>query len=169
MDLLMIVLRLLHIVGAIFWVGGGLLMIRFITPTIRMLGPEGIKFFDTLITKTPYNAAFAVAGLSTNIAGAIMYYKVSDGFDADWIETTNAIVLSIGAVAGLLALGHGMISIGPTIDKYAALVKEVGGGTPTPQQAALGEALANKLEARGTISLFFMIIAVFGMATWRYF
>src|SRR5437016_2135971 len=103
MNLLLVVLRLLHIVLAFTWFGLGMVMTLYIGPTAAASGETGVRFLKALYTHTPIARIVPmVAGLTT-LAGILLYLfgSVSTHF-----STTGNIVLGIGAVAGILATAH---------------------------------------------------------------
>ncbi len=53
MDLVLIVLRLIHIVSGVLWVGGAFLVFRFVEPAIKDLGPQGEPFMSRVGPRLP--------------------------------------------------------------------------------------------------------------------
>jgi uncharacterized membrane protein len=171
MDILMIVLRLIHIFSGVFWVGATLFLWRFVTPAVQKMGTDGGKFMRALLSDTPYLRAIAGAAAATVISGLLMYWKVSNGFSGDWMSLTSSIVLTIGALAGLAAAGHGLFVIAPLGRQISALGNAMAsaGGPPTPEQASSMQALQAKMARNVPIISGLMIVAVIGMASARYF
>lgn len=167
----MIILRLLHIFSGVFWVGTTLFMWLFLTPTVKQMGADGPKVMRTLLNTTQFSQVIGITSIITLLSGLWMYYKVSNGFDADWMSLTSSIVLSIGAIAGIGASGHGASVLRPTSEKIAALGNEIaaGGGPPTPEQGAAMAELQAKMAQGTQMTAIMMIIAVAGMASFRYF
>lgn len=163
MDILMIVLRLLHIFAGMYWVGTAMFLSFFAEPAILTSGDHGNGFLRQLYAGTKFGASMGMSAIVTTLAGLIMYYKVSGHFDADWMKSSNGIVLSIGAVAGILAAGHGGSTLGPKSSEYEALAKNSNAST-----AELNN-LRDYIFKHSRISLGLMLVAVFGMATARYF
>lgn len=170
MDIYIIVLRLIHIFAGIFWVGSGFFMVGLFIPAMRAQGPQGGRFMYGLMKYSRFNVAMPVSSLLTTAAGVLLYWEVSDGFNADWMGSDPGIVLSIGVTAGLLAFGHGAAVTGPTAGKVekamdAAFFKD---GPPSPEEAATLQVLGAKMGHHAMISLVLMIISVVGMASARY-
>ena len=80
MNFLMIVLRLLHIISGVVWVGAGLIMFFFIGPTLGATAEAGQKFAQHLMTKTRFTAVITTSAILTVLAGFGMYWIDSDGF-----------------------------------------------------------------------------------------
>jgi len=170
MDVYMVILRLIHFFGGTFWVGAGILMIWFISPTVRALGKDGQTFMKGFVTQSKFTQAMPVASMSTTISGLLLYYSVSDHFNSDWITSAGGVVLTIGSVAGIAATLHGIMHTGPTTSRLAALGKQIDaqGGPPSESQLAELRTLQAKNAHAGQISLALMIVAVIGMAAARY-
>jgi uncharacterized membrane protein len=162
MDILMVSLRLVHIIGGVYWVGTAMFLAFFAEPAILKSGEKGDAFLRQLYTGTKFGASMGASSLLTTLAGLVLYYKVSGHFNADWMQSANGVVLSIGAVAGLLAAGHGMAALGPKSGQYETLVTS---GTASDQEI---NHLRDYLFKHGRISLGLMLVAVVGMASARY-
>ena len=170
MDTLMIILRLVHIFAGIFWVGAGLFLLIILMPVMEAMGEEGNRFRMGFVSKSRFNAAMPIASLLTTAAGVWLFVKVSDQFNSDWMSSDGGIVMSIGALAGVLAFGHGAAVTGPTFSKMAEKIKaiEAQGGPPGDAQIAELQELGHKSHIHGRISILLMVISVIGMAAARY-
>jgi uncharacterized membrane protein len=170
MDEYMVVLRLIHILVGIFWVGAAWFMVGVALPTLRAVGPDGQPFMRGLLTRSRFVIAMPTAALLTTVSGLLLYYRVSDHFNSDWMGSTPGVTLSIGVVAGLLAFGHGVGVTAMTARRLARLIREIEGqgGPPSEEQSARLRALQAKMGASAPITAGLMVIAVIGMASWRY-
>lgn len=169
MDTWMIILRIVHIFAGIFWVGAGFFVLLVVVPAQRKL-QGGPNLMGLIGGNSGFNALMPLSALLTTVAGLVLYYEVSNGFNADWMESDGGIVLSIGSLAGLLAFGHGGAVIGPTSSKLGKLGEEISkqGTPPTPEQIAELNALQAKSVLHVRISVILMIVAVLGMSAARY-
>ena len=170
MDVYMIVLRLLHILGGIFWVGTTLFFVLFFEPVIKAAGPAG----GTIMGKLALTRFSPVMGLSSSltvVAGFLMYWNDSNSFQGNWILSTPGIVLTIGSIAGILASIVGLGFQMPASARIAALQKEMqaAGGPPEPAQLAELQALTKKISTASCWGAVLMVIAVIGMAGAREF
>ena len=111
----------------------------------------------------------AVAGSSvvTTLAGLLLYLV---GQSSTHFSQTGNIVLGIGAVAGLLAAGHGGMATGKATAAYgAALAKYVVDNQPiAAEDAAALRELGMKVATHSRISFYLMLIALIGMGLARY-
>jgi hypothetical protein len=166
----MVVLRIVHILAGVFWVGAALTVILFIQPTAREVGPAAGPFMAHLAgRKRLIDFVLSAAGL-TVLAGLLMYWRVSGGLDLDWVGSAPGISLTIGALCAIAALAVGGSVVRPGIMATLAIGREVAasGGAPTPEQAAQMQAIQRRSIAAGKAIVPLLIVAVIGMAAARY-
>lgn len=90
-------LKLVHVVAAIFWVGGSLLLQLFAARTARSGAEIRVKFAEDMLT---VGRAFAVAGVTVLIAGVWLVFRVEAwDWDQAWISIGFIGVL-LGAILG---------------------------------------------------------------------
>ena len=170
MDTYMIVLRIVHILAGVFWVGAALTTILFLQSTAREVGPAAGPFMAHLAGKKHLvDWVLRAAGL-TILAGALMYWRVSGGLDGDWLTSAPGISLTIGALCAIAAFSLGLSVVRPTIMSTLAIGREVAatGGPPTPEQGAQLQALQKRGKSVGQVIVPLLIVAVSGMAAARY-
>ncbi len=93
MDVLMIILRILHIFSGIFWVGTNFFMVLFLVPSLRLAGPAGGTVMGKLTTSR-FSLTIGLAAIITVLAGLTMYWLDSKGFQLSWITGPSGIVLT---------------------------------------------------------------------------
>ncbi len=158
--------RLLHILAGVVWVGAGLTAELMILPTVRRLGPTGAAFFSAFYRFSIFSKVMPVASLTTTLAGLYLYARWFLSAGSLPFSTTGTIVLSVGALFGLAAFGHG-ISIGRLSGRFLA-ASIAAGESPTPEQRATLAGLQERMGRSGRVSLILMVIALVGMASARY-
>ncbi len=170
MDIVMIVLRLIHIFAGIFWAGAAFFLLLVLMPALNAMGQEGNRFRQVFIARSRFITVMPIASLLTTVAGVLLFVRVSDHFNSDWLSSDGGIVLSIGALAGLLAFGHGLGTTNVTFRKSAALIKaiEAQGSPPTESQLAQLQALGQRGASSARISTLLLIISIAGMSAARY-
>lgn len=162
------VFRLLHIVAGVIWVGSAVLLSMYIDPALDRSDVDTSKFMRALYTRTSFTKLMPAVAIITTVAGLVLYWMVTNGFsDAAFMRSGQGIVLSIGALFGLFAFGHGGGALGRMTGKYVDLVKEAGDNPSTEQQQSL-EALEAKLRLHSRISMWLAVVAVIFMAGARY-
>lgn len=166
MATLLVLLRLIHIVGAFVWVGMALTMYFFVSPAVRKAGPAGSGFMRALVGATSYSTVIAAASGIT-VAAGILLYLVTGSF-ARFSQTGN-LVLGIGAVAGLIAFVHGSIFLGGITRRMKAIMLALpADGPPPAEQAGQLQALGAQLAMHMPYSMALMAVAVLGMGLARY-
>ena len=166
----MVILRLIHIFAGIVWVGSAWFMTFLLGPTVRALGKDGQVFMRGFVKKSRAPLVMVSSSLLTTVAGLLLYYRVSDHFNSDWMGSTAGAVLTIGSLAGFGEFLYGNAVIGPTIGKLGALGDEIeqGGGPPTEGQMARLRALQGRMHTGDRISTLLLVVAVAGMAGARH-
>ena len=113
------VLRLLHIVAGLLWVGAALMMSLYIEPTAAASGADGKRFLRALYTASRTFARLIPLSASvTTVAGLLLYGMLSYH---EAMSSPMGVILSIGALFGLLAFGHGYFTVWRRAGEYARL------------------------------------------------
>ncbi len=170
MAILIIVLRAVHILGGIFWTGAVITLYGFVLPSTRATQPESARFTSQLAGRSGLTAWMTAASAACLLAGLALYAPISGRFDRDWLRSTRGMVLSLGALVGVLAALEGLMVLGPTARRLGAVGREIeaAGGPPTPAQAAELGRLQDKLGRTGTRAAWMLGIAALLMAVARY-
>ena len=166
MNALMIVLRLLHVVAGVFWVGAALFTRFYLVPSVAATAESGQAFMRHLTTKTNLTQSVTVASYLTVVAGAILYWIDSRGFTSAWQTSGAGVGFGLGALAGLVGFGFGQV-----VGRSASLIGKLGSqiqGSPTAEQIAALEQARNKMNNASAVSTAFLIAALVLMATARY-
>jgi uncharacterized membrane protein len=168
MDIYMIILRLIHVLSGIFWVGTALFFVLFFEPTIKAAGPAGGTVMGRL-TLTRFPMVMAVSSILNVATGFLMYLIDSGGFQINWISTPSGVTITIGSVAGILAFLLGLAVEMPASARMATLQKEIqaAGGAPAPSQMEEMQVLQEKISNGSRWGAVLMVIAVLGMAIAR--
>lgn len=158
-------LRIIHIVGGVFWVGGSLIMSFFVSPTAGATGEVGQKFVGHLMNNQKFSSRMAAASGSTLLAGFILYGLDARAGEA-WLRSDFATGLNIGAGFALVGFVFGML-IGRTAKAMAQLGAQMQ-GKPSPEQRTRMQALQKQQATYSNISTITLILAVVFMAIARY-
>ena len=153
------VLRLLHIVAGLIWVGAAVMMSFYVEPASQRSGGDGARFLRNLYGKTNYSRMIPVAAIITTLAGLLLYGMMS------YHETMNSAMgmsITLGALFGLLAFGHGFFALWRSAGQYSDLVK-----SGDADEAAL-QTLEDKLRRNGRVSMWLALVSLVLMAGARY-
>jgi hypothetical protein len=169
MDLYLVVLRIVHIVAGVFWVGSALTIFLFLQPAAREVGPAAGPLMQNLGQKRRLpDITLGAAGL-TILAGLLMYWRVSGGLDGDWIGSATGFAITLGALSAIAAVIFGASVVRPSMLRAGAIAQQAAAaGGPTPEQASEIQALQGKVRAAGTAIVPLLLFAVAAMASARY-
>lgn len=161
MDFIIIVLRLIHIFSAVFWVGTTILLFFFIVPTAKKSAPEGFHFLDKLMRQEKLSKWLPIAATLTVVSGLLAYIKDSKGFQIEWMTSASGIQFSIGAVSGIIAFLMGAFVIGPNTHRLGLLQQEMA-KTPEPSLEQKNElaSLQKKLEFVHKLNVILVVVAL---------
>jgi uncharacterized membrane protein len=170
MDLYMVVLRIVHILAGVFWVGSAIVIFRFLQPAARDVGPSAAPLMGNIAQKRRLpDITLAAAGL-TVLAGLLMYWRVTRGLDLDVIGSAYGIALTLGALAAIGAVAMGASIVRPSMLAAMAIGQEAAaaGGPPTPEQAEKIQELQGRVRSAGNVIVPLLVFAVAAMASARY-
>ena len=165
MNTLFILLRLIHILFGVFWVGTTLFFVLFFNPVVRAAGSAGGAVMGRLST-TRFSTLMAISAFLTVAAGTIMYAIDSNGFQWNWISSPTGISLTIGSLAGIAAFLEGLMLQKPAIARLSAIHKEIqeAGGQPSAEELQEMQSLQKKLGKVSLRGAMMMVISVIGMS-----
>ena len=168
----MLVFRILHIMAAIAWGGSVFLLVLFINPTAKAVGPAGAPFIRELLsTRRLVDWLLRIAGI-TIVAGGFLYWHDQQAYGGlgDFLGSAFGDTMTAGAIFALIAFGIGLFATKPTLKKgfeVGAKIQQAGDAPPPELVQQL-----QGLQARGRMlakwNLTFIALAAFAMSTARY-
>jgi uncharacterized membrane protein len=170
MNYYLITLRIIHVLGGVFWGGTAFMVAGFLTPTILATAPESGKVMQHLGGKTRFTTIMSITAIIVPLSGLLLYWELSSGLNLDWITSGQGLGLTIGGIAGFIAAGVALSVPAAAMKKMAAVAAEIEaqGGPPTEAQMKEIQANQEKLKSGGQITAILLVIAVLGMATAQY-
>jgi hypothetical protein len=164
-----IVLRLIHILAGIFWVGAIFLIAGFLVPTVRASGPEGGRFMQHLMLRRRLSVFLLGAMLLTVLSGFIMYGRLVAATQGAWASTPPGIGYGVGGLAAILAAIVGGAISGSAARRMATLGQQASqtGGLSPDQQAEMGR-LQRRSALGSWVTAGLLAIAAGAMAIARY-
>jgi uncharacterized membrane protein len=164
-----LLLRLTHILGGIFWVGGALLLAGFLLPTVRATGPEGGRFMQHLMGRRRLPVFMGVAMLLTVLSGFAMYGRVAAATNGAWAGTMPGITYGLGGLAAVVGALIGMVMGGASARRMMAIGQRIGeAGGPTPEQRAEMERLQGRMALGSRLTAGLLLLSASAMAIARY-
>lgn len=159
------IVRVIHIVTSVAWVGGALLWGNIVAPRVLARGPPAIRrpFAEAVIpAMTRY---YMIVGPLAILSGFVllgMIWGWGDYFAAFQAGAYGG-ALGLGALAGVAMAVIGFGIIAPTGKKLIATMQTIN-GPPTPEQQATLGALGKKVGIMGMLVMTFGVIAAIAMA-----
>ena len=166
MSYLVLFLRLVHVLGGIFWVGAALMLNFFISPTLKATGDAGRQFAGHFMARTRFTMAMTVSVIVTMVAGFWLYGIDSQWFTSPWMSSGVGAGFGIGAVFAVIGMTTGFMN-GGNNRKLAKLGAQIQ-GKPTAEQAAQFAAIQKQQGWVVPVNSWSLLLAALFMAIARY-
>ncbi len=169
MDPLLFVLRIVHVVGAIFWAGGVLFATHFLEPAVRDAGPDGAKVMQALQRRRSADVMLVVA-LLTLVSGFSLYFRSFASVHPGPGASAPAMWLGVGGALALVAFVIELIVTRPSAARVAALEVELA-QAPAGRREALGADVARlrrRMRLAGRAAVGLLTLTMICMAVGRY-
>jgi uncharacterized membrane protein len=164
-----IVLRLIHILAGVFWVGAIFLLAGFLVPTARSIGPESGRFMQHLMQRRRLPVYLGIAMLLTVLSGVTMYARVAAATEGTWASTPPGIGYGVGGLAAILGAILGGAISGPAARRMAAIGQQgaQSGGLSAEQQGEM-QRLQRRAALGSRLTAGLLGVAAGAMAIARY-
>ncbi len=166
MNAFLIVLRLIHILSGVFWVGGGLISFFFLGPAVAATGAAGQQTMGYMVNQGRMTLRLTIAAILTVLAGAVLYWIDSHGLSSSWTVSAPGIGFAVGALFALVGLGAGLV-VGRSFQALGRIAASAQ-GKPSPDQMTQLQAIQKRLATASAVNTFALILALVCMATARY-
>ena len=167
---LLMVLRLIHIVIGVFWVGAVALIAFMLFPAIRESGPAGGAVMQRLMARG-LNLWLMAAAILTVLSGLTLYWHDSAGFSStEWLGSGPGRTFGLGAVFAIIGVGVGMGVNSRAAKQLGALTAgiQAAGRPPSPNETATIQRLQDRLAKGGVVTAVLLLLAAAAMAVARY-
>ena len=165
-----VLLRLIHILAGIFWVGSALTMFLFLQPTGHATAPESQRFMLHLLGKRRFTEFVLASAILTAVAGGIMFWLDSNGLQLAWMSRPPGLGFTVGAAAALIALLLFVFIGYPGSRRLLALGTRLQAERRPPTEDEQRTLVAGQrtLKRIGMAVVVLLLIAAASMATARY-
>ncbi len=166
--MLMVVLRFIHIVLGVLWVGGVFALSVIVIPGMQQLGLPLDPLTKTLNHRKFSQIMMAFGGL-TVLAGLTMMYILGHGNEA-FFQSHFGRTLSLGGLCAILALVIGGSVARPALAKIGKLQADLAANPPKgddPRKAQIA-ALQQRIVFFSKLVVILLLVAVTCMAIARY-
>ena len=168
MQIELLVLRLIHVVGGIVWVGSTFFSFIWLLPSVVKAGPAGGQVMVNL-QKRHFMTVLPIVAILTMLSGVRLMQIVSSGFSAAYFRTPTGRGFAISALLSILAFLVGITVSRPATVRIAKL-QQTAASDQTSKELVQTE--IKKLQSRaamsGTIVMSLLMLAAAGMAIARY-
>jgi uncharacterized membrane protein len=166
----LIVLRLLHVLGGIFWLGSGLFTMLFLLPALAEAGPQAGSVMAAMQRRRLFTVLPLVASV-TVLTGARLLWIVSGGLDADYFASASGAAFASSGAAALLAWAVGVLGTGPMQARAARLGHELAAMSDDAARSTQVQRVAALRRRAGVlqrVTLALLLLGAAGMAVARY-
>ena len=165
-----IVLRLVHILGGVFWVGSGLFSAFYLNPALAKVGPAaGAVMVD--MTRRRLFVVMPIIALLTILSGLRLMWIMSTGFSAAYFASAFGATYAAAGGAAILAFLLGIFVMRPTGTRIGAIGAALAGPADGNERSLLGAEMA-ALQRRSAwanrVNAVLLLLAAAGMAVARY-
>jgi len=166
----LLLLRFIHVVGAIVWVGGGVYAAFFLVPAL-LARPQLIpQVMDGLQRRKTF-VILPTIGLLVILTGVRLLWIDSAGFDDSFLSTGAGRTFSVGGSAGILAFLVQVLIQRPAGLKLGRVATALA-GSPSPEERQRLSAEADRLRKRNGWSMMLTVglglLAATAMSIARY-
>jgi uncharacterized membrane protein len=171
MDPYLLILRLLHIVLGALWVGFAVFVPFILIPALNDAGPAAAGPLMGAVMKRGMPKIMAALAGTTILAGLLLMWHDSAGFQSEWMHTSVGRGFSLGGAIAILAFIYGMAVVRPTMEKVGKLSQGMASITSDADRAAQAASIA-KLRTKGDgaskLVAWMLLLALVIMAVARY-
>lgn len=164
------ILRLVHIIAGVFWVGSVMFLSLLLAPTLRAVGPGAGPVMNQLVKVRKMPMVMMVAALATIVAGIWLLMIDSAGQPAVFMRSGTGRTFSIGGALAILGFIVGMAVNVPASRRLAVIGGAVAarGGPPTAEESAELQRLQGRMSVASQIVMVLLVLATGAMAIARY-
>jgi hypothetical protein len=165
-----IVLRLVHVLGGIFWLGSGLFTTFFLMPAFKRAGPAAGPVLGALQQQRLFTVLPIVAVL-TILSGLRLMWIMSAGFSAVYFASGTGRILAVSGALAIVGFLASLVIARPAMVRAGQLAGSIGtmaAGAERDAAAARIAALQRRGAIASVIAVTTVVLAGAGMAIARY-
>ncbi|MGH7720546.1 MAG: hypothetical protein ACREON_17075 [Gemmatimonadaceae bacterium] len=164
-----LVLRLVHILGGIFWVGSSIFTSFFLFPSLTKAGPAAGQVMAGLQQRRLF-IALPVVALLTMLSGLRLMWIASGGFSSTYFATPSGRTYTVSALAAIVGFVVGLAISRPAAARIGGVAQKLASAPEAdraPLQAEL-ETLRRRASVSSLVAVLLLVLAAAGMAVGRY-
>jgi uncharacterized membrane protein len=163
----LLLLRLIHILGGVFWVGTAMFNTFFLVPAMVKAGPAAGAVSAGLAQRKLF-VWLPIVAVLTMLSGLRLMMLVSGG-NSDWFLHRSGHVFSISGALAIIAFIVGMVVSRPAMMK-AGKLSQTAASDETSKKLIAGELakLQKRAAVGNAVAVVLLLLAAMGMAIARY-
>ena len=165
-----LVLRLVHILGGMIWVGSGIFNAFFLLPTLAQAGPATSQVIAGLQRRRLFTVLPIVA-LLTILSGIRLMQITSAGFSPAYFASASGRAYAWSGAAAIVGFLVGVALARPAAVRAASIGATLATTTDPAARASLPatiERLRQRSAVANSLSVALVVLAAAGMAVARY-
>ena len=164
------VLRLVHILGGVFWVGSAAFAALILAPALRAVGPSAGPVMHQLVKVRKMPTVMRISGIATMVTGIWLLMIDSAGQPGVWMRSGTGMTFGTGGVLAIVAFALGMAINMPASKRLAVIgaAAAARGGPPTTEEAGELQRLQRRMSVASQIVTVLLALATGPMAIARY-
>jgi uncharacterized membrane protein len=166
----LLVLRLVHILGAIFWLGSGLFTSFFLVPALAQSGAAAGQVMAGLQQRRLFTVLPTVA-LLTILSGLRLMWITSGGFSRAYFASPVGHTYALSGMAAIISFFVGMLIARPAAVRAANLGRALSTSADSAAKVSLTaeiDQMRRRSTIAGTIAIALLVLSAAGMAVARY-
>ena len=165
-----IVLRLVHVLGGLFWVGSGLFSALYLMPSMAEAGPAAGAVMAGLQRRRLF-VVLPIVALLTILSGVRLMWIMSGGFAPAYFTSGRGATFAAAAAAAIVAFLLGITFVRPIGVRMGAVGEALRQASDGEEKARLTSEMS-RLQQRAAvmnrINGILLILAAAGMAVGRF-
>src|SRR5687768_6728155 len=158
----LIVLRLVHILGGILWVGTGLFSTFFLMPALGRISPAAAGPLMGALQQRHMFTVFPIVAVLTILSGIRLLHIVSGGFAPSYFDSRTGQTFLWSGIASIVAFMLGIFVARPIGIRTGALAASI--ATLPEEQRAARMAEVERLKRRGAVVSMTAMVLLIGAA-----
>jgi uncharacterized membrane protein len=164
----LLVLRLIHVIGGIFWVGSGLFTSFFLFPVLTQSGPAAAAIM-TGLQRRKMMVILPINAIITMLAGLRLMQITSGGFSRAYFASPMGKTYVVAGMAAILSFLMGIIIARPGTLRLTRLTQMAASGEQDREKlAAEMRAVQQRIKIASLIAMVLLLLSAAGMAVARY-
>jgi uncharacterized membrane protein len=167
----LLLLRLVHVLGGLFWVGSGLFTALFLMPALAGAGPAAMGPVMGALQRRRLFTVLPTVAVLTIASGLRLLWIGSDGLEATYFATPSGLTFALSGAAATVAFLLSLLVVRPGMVRAGALTAEMASARDEPTRASLATraaALRRRASVASQVAMVLLVLGAAGMAVGRY-